>query len=324
MQFANCVLITRMCFVGLFALATNLALASDALTQPVMGVVERYYRDARHVGIVHLVRDIPYRDGTLRVYVLEGEIEKFVDQKASIGVADGLIASTNITFDLKAPFPLVQAALMKTLGASTSDQLISSFKTEIDRRLRDFTPEQRSRRDLRVHLDVANEHFAVELPTGSPNYYCFIATDDRKGGTAMMPEFIDFNSPERITKQVSGCLSKMPTKAQGVVIPLIGAASNGINSPVERMCRMRNAFIGVVAGIQDFGLSSPSPIAASKTNAPPTIEIGIIVYHKDVQGIGDKLSGEFARIVQAFLDRVAADSSERKITKLEFIPKCNP
>lgn len=322
MTIANYALIKLLKCAGLLALATNLALASDESANPAMGPAEKYYRDTSLAGPVHLMRNIPHNDGTLRVYVLEGEIEEFINQKAAIGVADGVIVSTNITFNLKAPYPLVQAALMKTLDTSISNQLISSFEAEIYRRLQGLAAEKKAEKTLSVYLDVANEHFAVELPTGSPRHYCFIATDDQKGGTATTPNFIEFNRPERIAKQVSGCLTKMSDKARSVVIPLIGAASNGIRSTGERTCRMRNAFIGVVTGLQEFILSSPSPLAASKAHASPTIEIGIVVYRKDVQGLGDALSGAFANSAQGILDKAIADISEGKATTAELISDC--
>lgn len=275
------------------------------------GPVDKFYRHNSGGHIIHFSGELPYEAGSMRVYVVDAKIEEFIKLDSQYGVVDGLIASTNITLNLDECCPLVQKTVIANMDTDTVNKLRRSFKEEQARRLVSYSQAQLEKGGIQVYLTAANDYFYTEIQESKPTHYCFIATDAEKGGTATDPQFVNFNNPERVAKQVTACVLKMSGKAKSVVIPLIGAASNGLRSESERICRMRHAFIGVVSGIQDFSVNSALGKNDPNPSASPTIEIGIVVYDNDLRLIGIHAE-EFSKILESILDTAVGQAVKGK------------
>jgi hypothetical protein len=302
-------MLTRMSGRSLTLLASIAGVAATTwqVTAQTLPPVENYYR-AKASATMRESVSMPFGEDHVRIFLFVGDISTFIKQPPY--VVNAIVASTNVQLDLAGKFPLVQAAMYSALPNSAQKDLLSRFQVEREHRIEVRRTDPRDANSRLI--EVATEPFAPKAIPGSPSQFCFLATDDVHGGTATKRDWVTFNKPERVYEGVTRCLSSLTGGAVSVVMPLIGAATAGQLSQSQRVCRMRNALVGVLGGVVAFSeRDANNPFASRQSSRSSVREIGIVVFSEDMKNLNDQYTAVATTEMPAIL-RLAGDIAATK------------
>ena len=213
---------------------------------------------------------------TLQIYLTAGDLERAFDVPAfRPGAA---IVPTNTDLAITAASPATQAVLIDRVRKQPD--VMRDLQSQIAAR----RAQPRQSGDGGV-LSIGTDTFVAQLPrTGVkqaggafPGTVCLVATEFAKGGAIDRRELF---AQDRVRKGIAACLAALDAAGiQSVVVPLMGAASSGLqaNDPAfegQRLlkeCRLVNSLAGIALGVHDF--------APARRNIR---ELGIIQWEREL------------------------------------------
>lgn len=243
----------------------------------------------------------------VQIYLTAGDLERAFDRPQFR--PDGAIVPTNTELAIMAAAPATQRVLIDRVRRSPD--VMRDLQDQIDARRKKATPASGGQEGL---LEIGVDTFTVQLPrkAGSrqsgafPGTVCLIATDFPKGGAIDRRELF---AQDRIRKGVAACLDSLDASGiQSVVLPLMGAASSGMQAKDPRYegqsilkeCRLLNSVAGIALGIHDF--------APGRRRIR---EIGIIQWDQEIREMfslpqGTRLSQTAQNTYRTYAEQIAS------------------
>jgi hypothetical protein len=277
-----------------------------------------------------LSMDLPSTPGAgapLRIYLTAGDLERAFDRPEFR--PDGAIVPTNTDLMVTASSPATQRVLIDRVRK----------RPELMRDLEDQIAVRRKQAGssgsglLRIGVDT----FVARLPRRTsgakpgdrpvPGVVCLIPTEFAKGGAIDRRELF---AQDRVRKGIASCLAALDAEGvQSVALPLMGAASSGIQTDdpgfegqgVLKECRLLNAVAGIALGIHDFA-------PARRTLR----EIGIVQWDREITGMftvpdGSRVAGSAQAAYRTYAEQIKQGLREglagNRTTSSDIDGSCN-
>jgi hypothetical protein len=237
-----------------------------------------------------------------QIYLTAGDLERAFDN--AMFRPDGAIVPTNTDLQIAAASPATQRVLVERVQKQPAAMRELQNQIAVRRKQSAASSKQGL---LGVGVDT---FFAQLVPKGSkgsgafPGAVCLVATDFPKGGAIDRRELF---AQDRVRQGIAGCLAALDASgAQSVVMPLMGAASSGLQAAdpafegqrILKECRFLNSVAGIALGIHDF--------APGRRRIR---EIGIIQWDRELEEMfslpkGTRLAQTAQNVYRTYADQI--------------------
>jgi hypothetical protein len=234
--------------------------STRAQQRPVAAMFGDDQRRGETVALSFATAELPSTaraDSPAQIYLTAGDLERAFDTAGFR--PDGAIVPTNTDLQITAASPATQRVLVERVQKQSG--VMRELQNQIAARRKQSAAASTGQGVLGIGVD---SFFAQLVPQGTrgsgafPNAVCLVATDFAKGGAIDRRELF---AQERVRKGIAGCLAALEASgAQSVVVPLMGAASSGLQATdpafegqrILKECRFLNSVAGIALGIHDF------------------------------------------------------------------------